>query len=135
VTPPAATVMPLIGIDLVHVPTLRALIEGPGGAAFLAEGWRPSEQVACGGSPTTLAVTWAAKEATLKALGVGISQVPLLDVEVLRQDGEPPKLRLHGEALSRARVLGDPALTISLSHESNLAVAVVCGYVVRAVTS
>src|SRR5690349_177244 len=54
-----------------------------------------------------LAGRFAAKEATMKALGTGRSQGVLWrDVEVVRQRGGPPHLQLHGGAERRMRAIG-----------------------------
>lgn len=125
---PAAGGVPLLGIDIVHVPRLRAMLDGPAAQAFLDEAWTRREQHDCDGRTSSLAMTWAAKEATMKALGVGISEVALLDIEVCRTPGRAPTLWLHGAAADRAHDLGSPALTLSMSQDADAAVAAVFGY-------
>jgi holo-[acyl-carrier protein] synthase len=63
-----------------------------------------------------LAARFAAKEAVIKALGQG---VPPRDIEVV--SGEPPTLRLHGQA---ADIAGDTEIAISLTHSRDSAAAV-----------
>ena len=128
-SPTAASGCPLLGIDVVHLPTLKAMLDGPGSQAFLNEAWRPTEQADCGGRISSLAKTWAAKEATMKALGVGVSDVQLLDIEVVRAAGRPPRVHLHGAAAVRAAELGNPPLTLSMSQDADTAIAAVLGYV------
>ena len=54
-----------------------------------------------------LAVRFGAKEATMKALGVGLAErVRFHDVEVVRDDGGAPSLALHGKAAALARERG-----------------------------
>jgi holo-[acyl-carrier protein] synthase len=125
---PAAGNPPLLGIDIIHVPRLRAMLDGPAAQAFLDEAWTRQEQQDCGGRASSLAMTWAAKEATMKALGVGISEVALLDIEVCRVPGRAPVLRLYGAAAGRAHDLGSPALALSMSQDADTAVAAVFGY-------
>ena len=73
-----------------------------------------------------IAGRFAAKEATVKALGTGFSDgIGLLDVEVTRGPAGQPLLRLHGSARQRAEALGMRAAHISISHDRNAAVAVV----------
>jgi len=67
-----------------------------------------------------LAARFAAKEAAVKALGVG--PLGLRDVEVV--PGPPPRLRLAGRA-AEARDAGGVELEVSLSHSREMAVAVV----------
>lgn len=73
-----------------------------------------------------LAGRFAAKEATVKALGTGFSNgLGLQHIEVLRGPLGQPLLRLHGPALERARALGVTAAHISISHDRHAAIAVV----------
>ncbi len=73
-----------------------------------------------------IAGRFAAKEATVKALGTGFSDgIGLLDVEVMRGPAGQPLLRLHGSVRQRAEALGMRAAHISISHDRNAAVAVV----------
>jgi holo-[acyl-carrier protein] synthase len=125
--PAAVSTAPLVGVDVVHIPTLQALLEGGGGDVFRDEGWLPAEHAACSGSVAALAATWAAKEATMKALGVGITDVALRDIEVVRTPAGVPHIALHGAAAERAAALGNPPLSVSVSHEVDIAIAVVVG--------
>lgn len=120
--------VPRIGIDVVHLPRLRAMITGPAGPKFLNEAWTRQEQADCAGRPSSLAMTWAAKEATMKALGAGISSLPLLDIEVLRTPGAAPVLTLHRAAAKRADAIGMAALALSMSQDADTAVAAVFGF-------
>lgn len=73
-----------------------------------------------------IAGRFAAKEATVKALGTGFSDgLGLLDVEILRGPAGQPLLRLHGPARQRAEAMGMRAAHISISHDRSAAVAVV----------
>jgi holo-[acyl-carrier protein] synthase len=63
-----------------------------------------------------LAARFAAKEAVIKALGQG---VPPKEIEVV--SGEPPTLRLHGQA---AELAADTDIAISLTHSRESAAAV-----------
>jgi holo-[acyl-carrier protein] synthase len=69
---------------------------------------------------------WAAKEATLKALGTGWSKgIAWTDVEVVNEATGKPVLSLHGAAAAHARSIGVDDLQISISHCSTHAVAFV----------
>ena len=72
-----------------------------------------------------LAARFAAKEATMKALGVGLGAVDLAEIEVARAISGAPSLVLSGRALSRASELGVTVLHLSLTHTDALASAVV----------
>ena len=70
----------------------------------------------------SLAARFAAKEAALKALGLG--GLRLHEIEVEGGGDEPPRLRLHGEAAEVATREG-VELSVSLTHSRDLAAAVV----------
>jgi holo-[acyl-carrier protein] synthase len=69
-----------------------------------------------------LAARFAAKEATIKALG-GAPIAPR-EVEVAGGGGEPPELKVHGRAAAAAAEAG-VALELSLTHSEELAAAIV----------
>ena len=70
------------------------------------------------------AVRFAAKEATLKALGVGISSgVELKNVEVLNNMYGKPDILLHGRAREIFEEKGAGSISISLSHCEEYAIA------------
>jgi holo-[acyl-carrier protein] synthase len=47
------------------------------------------------------------------------------DVEVVREDNQPPRLVLHGEGSRRAESMGVVRSHVSLTHQPGLAAAVV----------
>jgi holo-[acyl-carrier protein] synthase len=70
-----------------------------------------------------LAGRFAAKEATMKALGTGHSRGVLwADIEVVRAGG-PPQLRLHGEAGRRAALMNVRSSLLTITHSETLAMA------------
>jgi holo-[acyl-carrier protein] synthase len=71
-----------------------------------------------------LAARFAAKEATLKALGTGLSMgVRWREMEVRRGRGQPPELTLSGRTAELGEARGIRRLHVSLSHDAGLAVA------------
>ncbi len=66
---------------------------------------------------------FAAKEAVLKALGCGIFDIPLTDIEVLRSPSGKPYVTLYGKAKQKADELGVTRVHISISHTAELAAA------------
>ena len=71
-----------------------------------------------------LAVRFAAKEAVMKALGVGLGAFKLRDVEVVRRRGGAPVVGLHGKATVLADERGVNAWHLSLTHSDSMAMAV-----------
>jgi len=78
-----------------------------------------------GRRPAELAARFAAKEATMKALGTGIRGVRWRDIETLSNRRGKPILVLHGTAARRAKLLGLKYWTVSLTHSRTDATAVV----------
>ena len=68
---------------------------------------------------------FAAKEATLKALGTGWAQgLGLRQVEVVRAASGAPGVQLHEAAAERGERLGAQRIHLSITHERTHAVAV-----------
>jgi len=73
-----------------------------------------------------LAARFAAKEATIKALGPGRGQaVPWRDVGVRRENDGTVGIELTGSAATLAEERGLEELAVSLTHEGDMAAAVV----------
>jgi holo-[acyl-carrier protein] synthase len=69
---------------------------------------------------------FAAKEAAAKALGTGFAGgLALPDVETLSLPSGQPRLLLHGRAALLAEKAGARVFHVSLSHERDMAMAVV----------
>ncbi len=73
----------------------------------------------------TLAARFAAKEAVMKALGVGLGAFSFHEVEILRLGSGEPDLRITGGALALAARMGVTTWVVSLSHSEATAGAVV----------
>lgn len=110
-----------VGVDLASLTRLQAMIEDD--PAFLPTAWTPRELAYADGDVARLAGRWAAKEAVMKALGIGIGRISPLDIEVLDDEDGAPAVTLTGTALERASELGIGEWAISLSHEGGLAIA------------
>jgi holo-[acyl-carrier protein] synthase len=114
-----------VGIDLVDVGRLRRALER---RPRLAERvFTDAERAASdrGVAAERLAARFAAKEAAMKALGVGLGAFALRDVEVRTAADGSPSLELRGRARDRATRLGVDALAVSLTHTASVASAVV----------
>ncbi len=96
------------------------------GERFLGRVFTPEEDADArrgGDFAASLAARFAAKEATIKALG---SRTPALhEIEVVGGLGERPRIRLSGRAAELAREQGVRELALSLSHAQEHAVAMV----------
>lgn len=73
----------------------------------------------------SLAARFAAKEAVMKALGVGLGDFDFHDVEVVRHDSGAPALEVRGRAGQLARERGVTRWLVSLSHTDTTAMAFV----------
>jgi holo-[acyl-carrier protein] synthase len=72
-----------------------------------------------------LAARFAAKEAAMKAMGVGLGAVRLAEIGVVRAPSGAPFLETTGRAAARAAALGVAVFRVSLTHTDTQAGAVV----------
>ena len=115
-----------IGLDIVDTDRLGRALDGPG--AFAERVFTAAELAACASRADrvqSLAARFAAKEACLKALGVGILEAALRQVEIVSGAAGAPQLRLTGTLGARAQSRGVRNAHVSLTHEPGLAAAVV----------
>jgi holo-[acyl-carrier protein] synthase len=115
-----------LGIDIIKVDRIRASIERFG-ERFSRRVLTTSEQRYVRMRPETFAGRWAAKEAVSKVLGLGVRGIGWKDIEVERLPTGQPSVRLHGRAAARAEQLGMERIALSISHESDYAVAIAFG--------
>jgi holo-[acyl-carrier protein] synthase len=115
-----------LGIDIIKVERIRAAIERFG-ERFSNRVLTPTERRYVRGRPETFAGRWAAKEAVSKVLGLGVRGIGWKDIEVERLPTGQPAIRLHGRAEQRAAQLGMGRIALSITHESDYAVAVAFG--------
>lgn len=71
----------------------------------------------------TLAGLFAAKEAVVKALGVGLS-LPFKEIEIIHNKARQPQVRLTGTAAEKLAALGGGDFLLSITHEGGMAAAV-----------
>ncbi|MBI2724468.1 MAG: holo-ACP synthase [Chloroflexi bacterium] len=115
-----------VGIDVIVISRVaRVLAKHP--RRFLERVFTPEEVAFCRGRVHELAARFAAKEATMKALGTGARGLSWREIEVLPNRRGKPLLYLHGLARQRAGAIGFRGADISLTHEGDLAIAVVAG--------
>lgn len=117
-----------IGIDVIEIERIRQAVQRLG-ERFLKRIYTPIEIEYCEHFKDPiphLAARFAAKEAAMKALGVGLySGIPWTDYEIRNEPSGEPRLYLHRRALDRARDRGASRGWVSLSHNRTQAVAVV----------
>jgi holo-[acyl-carrier protein] synthase len=115
-----------LGIDIIKVERIKAAIERFG-ERFSNRVLTPTERRYVRGRPETFAGRWAAKEAVSKVLGLGVRGIGWKDIEVERLPTGQPAIRLHGRAAQRAEQLGMGRIALSITHESDYAVAIAFG--------
>jgi holo-[acyl-carrier protein] synthase len=115
-----------LGIDIVRVARIRAALERFG-ARFSGRVLTPAERRYVRDRPETFAGRWAAKEAVSKVLGLGVRGIGWRDIEIERLPTGQPAVRLHGRAAARAKQLGMEHIALSITHESDYAVAIAFG--------
>jgi holo-[acyl-carrier protein] synthase len=115
-----------LGIDIIKVERIRAALERFGDR-FVRRVLTDHERRYVRNRPETFAGRWAAKEAVSKVLGLGVRGIGWRDIEVQRLPTGQPSVRLHGRAAQRAEQLGMGRIALSITHESDYAVAVAFG--------
>lgn len=118
------------GMDLAEVVRTLAAVDGRHGARFRDRVYTAEEQRYCDsrgrGRGQSYAARFAAKEATMKALGVGWGKdAGFCDIEVRREARGRPALFLSGAAAATARRMGITDFHLSLTHTGSLAAAFV----------
>jgi holo-[acyl-carrier protein] synthase len=113
-----------VGIDLVDVKQVEDSVSVHG-ERYLHRVYSDQELSDSQARPERLAARFAAKEATMKALGRGDEGLGWTSITVVRgADGEP-SIELTGEAARLAERRGMRSMSVSLTHERDHAAAVV----------
>jgi holo-[acyl-carrier protein] synthase len=118
------------GVDLAEIDRLARALDRSHGSRFLRRVFTDGEQRYCEGRGRSrvesYAARFAAKEAVMKALGVGWGRhASWREIEVVRARGEGPRIVLCGRALETARRRGIERLSLALSHAGGMAIAFV----------
>ncbi|MEZ4520046.1 MAG: holo-ACP synthase [Thermomicrobiales bacterium] len=113
-----------VGIDVIEIDRVAGVLARHGDR-FLQRVFTEKERERYGHRPAELAARFAAKEATMKALGTGIRGVRWRDIETLPNRRGKPILTLHETAKARAELLGFQHFAISLTHSRTDATAIV----------
>lgn len=113
------------GIDIIEIErVVRAFRRRPG--LFLRRFFTSAEQAELSlrkYKNSSLAGRFAAKEAVLKLLGLGLGTVPWIEIEVLHLPSGKPFVRLSGKAAVEAARLGINEVSLSISHNRQYAIA------------
>lgn len=114
-----------IGIDMVELDRFRTTLERTPGIRDRL--FRPDERAYADQrhDPTErYAARFAAKEAVMKALGVGLGEIALYDIEVVRAENGKPSVLLHGGAAALAAELGVQSWLLTITHTSSVTQAI-----------
>jgi len=115
-----------IGVDIVEVGRIRRAVQRHG-ERFVGRVFTDEEAAYCRRSVRAdqrFATRFAAKEAALKALGVGWTQgVRFVEVQVSNNELGAPAVCFTGKALEIARDLGVQRVHVSLTHHRDYAIA------------
>ncbi|HVM52016.1 MAG TPA: holo-ACP synthase [Acidimicrobiales bacterium] len=116
-----------IGTDLVELDRFRLALERTPGLVGRIFSEAEQSYARRRADPTErFAARFAAKEAVLKAMGVGLWACPLREIEVVRAGSGQPSLVLHGKAsaLAAERGVHEWRLTLTHTHRAAQAIAV-----------
>jgi len=115
-----------VGIDVCPVERIGGILERHGDL-FTDRVFTAGEKQHAGDGPVRderLAARWAAKEASIKALGAP-DGLRWHDMEVVNDESGAATLKLAGNADDRAKELGVERIWLSISHAGGVSVAVV----------
>ena len=124
-----------LGLDLCAIDDMAARLTDLA-SVFFANHFTPAEmselRTRASRDPARHAAgRYAAKEACVKALSTAAGGHRLVDVldyreiEIVSAAGSPPYIRLHGQLQLAVRKIGIERMMLSMTHEHNMAAAVV----------
>jgi len=115
-----------LGVDIAEISRIEAAINR-NGQSFLDRVFTPVEIAYCEPHRNRFeryAGRFAAKEATMKALGTGWARgVRWVDIEVIRKPTGQPTLALYGATRKLADRMGVRSISLSITHSGNTAFA------------
>jgi holo-[acyl-carrier protein] synthase len=115
-----------LGLDLVDIPRFAAVLaRRPAMSERLFTAGERGYAESLADPVPSLAARFAAKEAVMKAMGVGLGAFDFGEVEVQRQPSGEPRLVLTGRAAELAVERAVRQWLVSLTHTSTAAAAVV----------
>ena len=116
-----------LGLDATDIDRIAEVIERHGDR-FLMRIFTSGEIAYCSRRRVPaihFAGRFAAKEAAMKALGLGWRGLAFRDIEITRDAHGKPLIAFHGKALERSRTLDVLSAEVSITHGRDIAAAVV----------
>jgi holo-[acyl-carrier protein] synthase len=117
-----------LGVDIAEIDRIESAMRRHG-HSFVERIFTPAEIAYCErhrNQAERFAGRFAAKEAAMKALGTGWAHgVRWVDIEVVRERGGKPALKLSGVSLEIAGRLGVKNIALTITHSGNTALALV----------
>lgn len=124
----------LVGVDVQSIAEVASSLSTYG-RRYTRRLFTEDEVRSCGGpveaAAPGLAARFAAKEAVLKVLDLGVMVPPWRTIEVRESPTGRPEVHLRDEAAALARDQRVERLSLSLSHDGGVAVAAVVAQVSR----
>jgi len=114
-----------IGVDLCEVDRMRTALDRT--PTLRGRVFTDAEQAYCDRrrDPTErYAARFAAKEAVMKAMGVGVGACKWREIEVAKAPSGAPSVRLHGGALRLAEERGISSWRLTMTHTHRVAEAI-----------
>ena len=114
-----------IGVDLCEVDRMRTALERT--PTLRDRLFTDAEQAYCDRrtDPTErYAARFAAKEAVLKAMGLGVGACKWREIEVVRAESGAPSVLLHGGAVELASARGIKGWRLTMTHTHRVAEAI-----------
>lgn len=115
------------GIDVIEIDRIEHALDR-WGDRFLHRIYTDREIAYCRGKARRFAGRFASKEATSKALGVGIRAIRWRDIEILPDPRGKPVLYLHNRAAEIADRQGLVGFEVSITHSRSDAIAMVIAW-------
>lgn len=110
-----------VGCDIVSIPRFKEKMNNTRFADKIFTGYE--QNYIADKQVSSAAGLWAAKEAVSKALGTGFVGFSVKDIEVRHTAQGQPQIILYNGAQKRSEELGIQNIHISISHESEQALA------------
>src|SRR5919109_5298597 len=114
-----------VGVDLCEVDRMRKVLERT--PSFGTRVFTDAEREYCQRRrhpEERYAARFAAKEAVMKAMGVGLGSCPMRAIEVVSASSGAPAIVLHDAAAALAGERGIVAWHLSMSHTASMAQAI-----------